>query len=95
MKKLLVLILAVIFLFGCMPHQNYIMPTSKVKADFMVDREECAEQSGYSGGSFFFGPVILILPIVAIIYFVQRSQQKDFQSCMVNLGYTCKEGCYE
>ena len=94
MKKSCLLLLCLVFLVGCMPKQNYIIPTPKVRGDFLVDREFCEESSGYRGGGWIFGPVIIILPIVLIWWAVKRSEQKDFQKCMESMGYQCQDGCY-
>jgi hypothetical protein len=95
MKKI-VFFIAVMMLIGCASHQNYRIPTGSGQGDFLRDMDICANESGYKGGGgFIVGPAIIVLPVVGIAALVRANQQKKFQRCMTDKGYTCVEGCWK
>jgi len=93
MKKLTALILVAGLTAGCTSQQMYNIPSGKTKADFIEVREECTRSSGYADGSFLFGPAIIVAPIAIAMAINKRSQQSDFETCMIANGYTCNSGC--
>jgi hypothetical protein len=95
MKKFLAVILVVAMTMGCVHSQLYTLPSSKTQPDFLMDREVCSNQSGYGGGHFLFGPLIIILPLWYIFYRIEVGHQKDFQKCMIDKGYACSTNCWD
>jgi hypothetical protein len=96
MKRFLSIILISFMIIGCASKQNYMIPSGKNKNDFLVDREECANLTGFRGdGTFLFGPLIIIFPIFITLEVIRGQQQKKFQICMVDRGYQCNEGCWD
>ena len=93
MKGLITAILVVSLITGCASKQLYNIPDGKTKADFILEREECAMSSGYGDGSFIFGPIIIIIPIAIIMAIIKNNQKKDFEKCMLANGYICRLNC--
>lgn len=94
MKKLFSIFLITCITIGCAGKQQYNIPHSKTQSDFLLDREICVNQSGYLGGGFMFGPLIIIFPIFIVMEIIKANNQKDFQKCMIAKGYVCAEGCW-
>jgi hypothetical protein len=94
MNRLMVVILAMVMIMGCTTTQRYKIPHQKTKADFLLDREECSGRSGYRGGHFLFGPLIIIFPVMIVLAIIRANNQKTFEICMGEKGYPCVEGCW-
>ena len=94
MKKIIPLTLLVIMLVGCTAQQRYLIPSNKTQSDFLTDREICYSSSGYTGGHFLIGPIIIIFPVAIVLEIIRMNRQKDFERCMVGKEYKCTEGCW-
>lgn len=96
MKNLLLAILVISILTGCATRQSYEYYPPKTEISFLVDREECGKESGYdNGGSWLFGPMIIILPVAIVLEIIAAGDQKDFQRCMMARSYTCTKACWD
>ena len=95
MNRLLAIILIMGMTIGCATQQRYTIPSPKTQSDFLLDREECSKLSGYQGGHFLFGPLIIIFPVVIVLEIIKVNHQKDFQRCMIERGYKCADGCWD
>jgi hypothetical protein len=87
MKRLLAMFLIVGIAGCCTTQQSYTIPPSKTRAEFLLDKEVCANLSGYKGGTFDSPPLILLYPFVKISDLIEGNRQNDFQDCMVERGY--------
>jgi hypothetical protein len=57
---------------ACAAQQQYNIPAGGTQSNFLWDREQCANISGYKGGGgFLFGPLIIIAPIIGILGIIQ------------------------
>lgn len=94
MKNIVTVILIIGMITGCATTQRYAIPADKDKVNFLVDKEDCAASSGYSGGSFLIGPLIIIFPVVIVLELIKAKHQKVFERCMIERGYRCTDGCW-
>lgn len=94
MKKIAMILIISMSMAACAGQQRYTIPTGKTNTDFLEEREVCSAASGYSGGGFLFGPLIIILPIFIVLEIIKGQNQKAFEKCMIERGYTCNEGCW-
>ena len=83
------IILILILLTGCT--QKYIIPAGCTRTDFIIDREECADEVGYPQTDWFlFGPVIILVPIFLGYLGYKYYKGMKFQECMESKGYIRK-----
>jgi uncharacterized membrane protein len=86
MKKILIAILVLIFLFGCT--QRYVIPQNKTVVDYESDRQECIETSKKPGGIFLIGPLIIIFPIFFAYLAIKAANNAErANQCMMDRGY--------
>jgi len=100
MKKLIIIITLFAFvLVGCASQpikyriENIDRPTYQDQQKYREVKEMCSSETGFSGGTFLFGPLIIILPIWIILMAVESGKRTDFNTCMENNGYKCIENC--
>ena len=84
MKKLFIVILVLWLLLGCAT--RYTVPPDRVDRH-EYDREQCRLENP-RGGTFLFGPIIIILPLfIALVAASHAAQAAKIDACMVAKGY--------
>jgi len=89
MKRVLAIILIVGLMGGCTTQQSYKIPSGKTRGDFFLDKAVCENFSGYKGGYFDSGPLIILYPFVWAFDLIEGNHLKEFQKCMNERGYQC------
>ena len=83
-----ILILLLVFLFGCGANIQSISHYSKSLPERKADHADCQKVSGYTGGGgFVFGPLIIVAAIVAVASAVNASAKNSYIKCMRDRGY--------
>jgi len=95
MKRVLAIALILGMAGGCATQQSFKIPSSKTRGEFLLDREVCENFSGYRGGYFDSGPLILLFPFAMSFDLMEGNHQKDFQKCMAERGYECTGRCWD
>jgi hypothetical protein len=92
MKKISILLLSIILMMGCAHNQmRFNLAPGSTEDDYNKARIECGDSP--SGGYFLFGPLIILVPVVAVVESIKFSKRHGIQDCLEAKGFKCIENC--